>query len=66
MDNVAIVAISIGLSSLVTSAVWSMTAFNKYVTINARLAVLETKIDLIVTRHESSCVNFRRYLPESS
>lgn len=64
MDGVAIAAISIGLSSLVTSAVWSMAAFSKYVTMNARLSVLETKIDIVISRHESSCLNFRQRPPE--
>ena len=58
MDAVAIASIAVGLSSLVTSAVWSMTAFSKYIIISERLAVLETKMAALIVHHETSCMNW--------
>ena len=60
MDTVAIAAIAVGVSSLMTSAVWSMTAFSKYVVISERLAVLETKVAALIVRHELSCTNWHQ------
>lgn len=59
MDSIAIAAIAIGLSSLVTSAGWSMNAFAKYIVISERLAILETKINMIAPEHEQRCIMYR-------
>ena len=64
MDSIAVASVAVGLSSLVTSAVWSMTAFSKYVILSERLAVLETRMSLLLAHHETSCMNWSKRASE--
>lgn len=60
LETVLISLVSTMLGSIVTSVVWSHSAFARYAELSERIAVLETKLDISILRHETTCTNFRR------
>ena len=58
-DTALIGVICAMVGAMVTSVVWSHAAFARYTEISERLAVLETKMDISIARHEQICLNFK-------
>jgi hypothetical protein len=59
LDSVLIGLLCTFIGSIVTSVVWSHNAFMHYSLLSERIAIIETKMDIVIQHHENNCANFR-------